>query len=357
MYKITRLKKENAQYNFIIGERSNGKSYAVKHECLKHFLETGQKFMYIRRYNTDITKSLANQYFQDLNVEKLTKGKQNYCYCQSNNIYIALHDLDTGEDSNIVHIGYVRSVAQAQRYSSGSYNDVDIMMYEEFMSLNGRYLPDEIMLFKHLVSTVSRKRDITVYFIGNTISRFCPYFKEFNVHHIAEQEQGTIDVYDNVNASGENVRVACEYCGNVATRSGMSFGADEGMTNAGKWLVHQQPWLDRTEWRELYSFIVEYDDTQFLVEYITQLVKDLRNGFAIYVSVAPPNYLEENPDTRVFTNRVNVNPFHTRGLIPCSAQEQQLLKMVKERAFFEDDLTGTEFKEVWRKLQTLDITF
>ena len=36
---LDRIKKEHAQYNWLIGQRSNGKSYACKLEMLKNYCQ------------------------------------------------------------------------------------------------------------------------------------------------------------------------------------------------------------------------------------------------------------------------------------------------------------------------------
>lgn len=346
MYKISKIKKYSAQYNFIFGERSNGKSYAVKHEVLQHYLKTGQRFVYMRRYDRDISTSLANQYFSNLEVEKLTKGKQNVCYCRGGRIYIANFNPETEKNENVELVGYTRSIAQAQRYSSGAYDDVDIVVLEEFMSLKGDYLPNECMLFKHIISTIARKRLITVYLIGNTLHRLCPYFKEFGLTHVAEQLIGTIDCYE-----VDGVKIAVEYCSNVATKAGMSFGSDDGMTNRGEWLSYSMPHLDNIDdWNTLYDFIVEYDGTRFLVQYI-HCPKS--NEYAMYISsLGDKKDIRKN--IRIFGNQVTTSSYYSRGFEFINPVEKKLLDMTISHGFFEDDLVGTEYVEVYKKLRRLD---
>lgn len=346
MYKLTKIKKYSAQYNFIFGERSNGKSYAVKHEALSHYLKTGQRFVYIRRYDKDISTALTNQYFSNLEVDRLTKGKQNVCYCRGGRIYIARFNSEAEKNENVELIGYTRSIAQAQRYSSGAYDDVDIVILEEFMSLKGDYLPNECMLFKHIVSTIARKRLITVYLIGNSLHRLCPYFKEFGLSHIAEQLIGTIDFYE-----VDGVKIAVEYCSNVATKAGMSFGSDDGMTNRGEWLSYSMPHLDNIDdWKVLYDFIVEYDGTRFLAQYI----HCPKSGeYAMYISsLGDKKNVRKN--IRIFGNQVTTSSYYSRGFEFINPVEKKLIDMTISHGFFEDDLVGTEYIEVYKKLRRLD---
>ena len=48
-YSLDRILKENAVYNMVFGERSNGKTYAVLKYAVNDFVKTGGTFAYIRR--------------------------------------------------------------------------------------------------------------------------------------------------------------------------------------------------------------------------------------------------------------------------------------------------------------------
>ena len=68
----------DAFYYLIYGEKSNGKSYQVKHkEAVLHYLETGKKFILLRRWKEDISTAWIEKYFSDVDVEKITNGKYN----------------------------------------------------------------------------------------------------------------------------------------------------------------------------------------------------------------------------------------------------------------------------------------
>ena len=139
-YHIDELLSHNANYSIVYGERSNGKSYSAKDFALKHFIDTGMKFIYLRRFESDITRALTNQYLSDSSVTQLF-GETKFLKGHAGNIYVsdAMEDKELKEPD--VHVGYIRSLNNAQRYSSGSYLDVDIIIYEEFVSLKGQYFP------------------------------------------------------------------------------------------------------------------------------------------------------------------------------------------------------------------------
>lgn len=106
-YNIDKINEENALFNLIVGEKSNGKSYQVKHkEGVLHYIENkpkildikyqemeslstedkeellkdakkGYRFILLRRWQEDISNLWIEQYFQDVDVAKITDNKYN----------------------------------------------------------------------------------------------------------------------------------------------------------------------------------------------------------------------------------------------------------------------------------------
>ena len=133
-YKIDRIKNEDANINIIIGERSNGKSYQVKHKkAIKPFLDNKEKFVYMRRFKEEIKSSTIEAYFQDVDISKLTKGKYNTVQYWRNRIYLANYDPETNAVKKGECIAYTMSLNQEQNYAGGSYLDV-----EDIISIKGK---------------------------------------------------------------------------------------------------------------------------------------------------------------------------------------------------------------------------
>ena len=78
-YSLNNIKKKNATYNVIFGERSNGKTYAVLKEALKLFKDEGKQFAYVRRWQTDIRGRRSQAIFSALEangeIEKIFNGQ------------------------------------------------------------------------------------------------------------------------------------------------------------------------------------------------------------------------------------------------------------------------------------------
>ena len=72
-YSLDNMKKTKAQYRMLLGEKSNGKSYAVKSELIKDAYLNNRKFVYMRRYREDLKTVDVNAYFADAPVRDITK--------------------------------------------------------------------------------------------------------------------------------------------------------------------------------------------------------------------------------------------------------------------------------------------
>lgn len=350
-YRLDEILKLNANYNLIYGEKSNGKSFAVKEECLKHFLETGGEMAIIRRYDTEISKFKLERYISDtaLHLEEWSGGEYNDIYVYSGQIYICNKDKN-GNRTRSRRWGYSFAINLAQNYSGNGFPLVDRIILEEFISLDGFYLPNELFNFNHIISTIARRRDIKTYMLANSISRLSPYWREYGIDDfIPKQEQGTIGLIERQTDGGTQL-VAVEFCANTEACSKMFAGARGDMINKGKWLTKEMPHLpfNRESAEVLYSFVVEYNTTKFLVEYLVY------NGlFCLYVT---PKTTEIKSNTRVVSNCSSAEMLYSYGFRALNNKERLIFDMIKNgKVFYCDNMTGTEFNECIKNLNKIAI--
>src|SRR5574344_1440820 len=78
-YSLKKIMSENADYNIIIGERSNGKTYAVLEKILTDYVNEKKEGAYIRRWKDDILGKRGDNVFSALcengTVKKLTNDE------------------------------------------------------------------------------------------------------------------------------------------------------------------------------------------------------------------------------------------------------------------------------------------
>lgn len=174
-YRLDNILKNDGQYYVIIGERSNGKSYALNEYIIDKFFQEGEQFVYVKRYDEDIKKKYMSEVFPPLENYILEKYDKRIKFYHGQ--WLAYDSDCEGKLSECETMGYAMSLAQSNRYKGTSYPKVTTILFEEFMSIDCSYIPDEINLFLNLVSTVARYRtNVKVFMLANTISKFSPYF-------------------------------------------------------------------------------------------------------------------------------------------------------------------------------------
>lgn len=348
-YTLTNILNKQAQYNIILGERSNGKSYAVKHYCIKQaWDDDNAKFIYLRRQAEEIRQSIAEAYFSDVDISTISNGKCDCITVYRGEIYACKMDEVTLKPNKIKLLGYVRALVKASQYKSGSYLDVKNIIYEEFIiESSARYLHDEPNLLMSFVSTVARRNNISIWMVGNTISRICPYFTEWELNNIPHQKQGTIDIYeqhtDQLDEDGNEivVKIAVENAENSGNNSKMFFGAKSKMITGGVWQTEAQPHLPKPleDYQILYTCVVIGGGFKFLLRFLSD-----GSNFFWYVE---PKTTEIKPNTRIISNEFNPSPYHTRGFIGVTPAETQIFKYIAQRKIcYASNLCGADFKAV-----------
>lgn len=160
----------NSLFNYIIGERGVGKTFNSLEFCIKRFIKTGEQFIYLRRYKSELKKSVPHL-FDALVTEN--KFPNNNIYTKGDSLYC---------DNKIM--GYAIPLSTSNILKSTSFDKVKTIVFDEFIIDKGtyRYLPNEIECFLDLYETIARLRDVRVLFLGNAISSTNPYFAYFNLH-------------------------------------------------------------------------------------------------------------------------------------------------------------------------------
>lgn len=216
-YNLKNILNENADYNLIIGERSNGKTYACLKYVLEDFYNNGNEFIYLRRWKEDIQSKRAETVFSALiangEIEKITKGNFNNIVFYRGKYFLANYDAETKKMTASKKVCcYSMALTEVEHDKSTSYPKVKNIIFDEFLTRK-YYLPDEFVIFMNVLSTVIRdKKDIKIFMLGNTVNKFCPYFDEMGLNNITKQPQDTIDVYS---YGDSGLKVAVEYCGTV----------------------------------------------------------------------------------------------------------------------------------------------
>jgi len=345
-YNIKPIMSTNAEYYIINGARSNGKSYAVKKLCYDNFMKTGKKFIYLRRFKEDTTIANCDQYFSDPGttvIEKIFKDGDCFSF-YNQKIYLSKSDEETGKCKKIKEVGYIRSLTSQQHYKSSSFDDVNMIIFEEYIS-DTYYLPNEISKFNSFVSTVARNRKIKVFLIGNVISRINPYVRDWDLRGIFKQKQGTIDIYNKKDANGENHKIAVELCAETEEQGKMAFGHASSTVNKGEWDTVVSPKLSDNypdDYNICCRYIIKMINLQFFAEFLQNKKTNIYTWY-IYPKTTPETRLKD----RVITDNIFdlKSEYDTLGFKALTANEQKIFDMLKNGWIkYSDDLTATDFQ-------------
>src|SRR5699024_6812002 len=201
-YSLEKILEKNADYNLIFGERSNGKTYSALEYGIKQFVESGYKNQtaIVRRWKEDIKGKRAETLYNGLEangrIAELTNGEYTEIYYFNGKWYLS--NYDEGIQKHVPYtkpLAYAFALSEMEHDKSTSYPDVTTVIFDEFLTRR-YYLPDEFILFMNVLSTIIRQRNnVKIFMLGNTVNKYCPYFKEMGLKHIPQMEQGTIDIY------------------------------------------------------------------------------------------------------------------------------------------------------------------
>lgn len=344
-YSLNKINKKNATYNVIFGERSNGKTYATLKQALENYFNDGSQFAYIRRWSVDVQPKRMNNLFnaiiEDGYLEKLSGGKFTAIFYRTGRFYLCTYN-DKGKpiynEEDI--IGYAFSLSENEHNKANSYPRVTNIIFDEFLT-NKIYLPDEFMLFMNTVSTIVRQRtNVKIYMLGNTVNKFCPYFKEMGLTNILTMKQGSIDVY----TYGETkLKVAVEYADSKKKfkKNNFYFAFNNPklkMITGGAWELNIYPHAP-VKWRPkniMFTYFIDFNDSLYQCEIIN---KDDNVFTYIHEKTTPI----KNPDKDIIYT-LDYNPkinYNVNILKPLTDYQNKITWFyTHDRVYYQDNNVG-----------------
>lgn len=345
-YTLKEIKKRKAQYNVIIGERSNGKTFAVQEEGVINYALTGKQMAIIRRYDTDFTGKRGREMFAGIVnegiVKKATKGEWTGISYWSSCWYFSKWDNDLNKEvrsSDPFCYGFALNTQEHDK--STSYPRVTTVLFDEFLT-RGVYLNDEFILFTNVLSTIIRLRDdVTIYMCANTVNKYAPYFAEMGLVNIQKMEQDTIDVYT---YGSSDLKVAVEYCGTskrLKKKSDVYFAFNNpklNMITKGTWEIPQYPHLSKSFTKDdiRFTFFIDFYDNLLQCEVVY-----LKDCTFLYIHRKTTALRNPTKDL-IYSVEYSELPNRRRRITaPTNDVERKLLSYFKtEKVFYQDNEIG-----------------
>lgn len=343
-YSTRRIDETGAVYRFIIGERSNGKSYACLSLIVNQYCASGAQGAIIRRWADDLKGKRGQAMFDSLvangAIEKASDGKWTNVHYYAGKWYMCRYD----DDKRIVDetpFCYGFALTAMEHDKSTSYPNVKIIVFDEVLTRN-MYLPDEFVIFMNVLSTIIRQRnDVIIYMLGNTVNQYCPYFNEMGLKHVADMKPGTIDVY----TYGESeLRVAVERCDTLNKEgkpSDMYFAFDNprlNMITGGAWEIDIYPHCP-VKYRPkeiIFTFFIQFDQQMLQCEIVS-------TSQSVFIFIHRKTSEIKDPDTALIYSTEWSHKPNWRRVInrPCTSIERKIVELFRnDKVFYQDNDTG-----------------
>lgn len=349
-YSLTRILQKNATYNMIIGERSNGKTYAVLDYALKDYCENGNQLAIIRRYEIDFIGKRGAQMFDAIVtnglVEKYSKGKWETIIYRASRWWLGKYDENL--DKMILSetpLAFGFSLSSGEHDKSTSYPRVKNIVFDEFLTRD-MYLNDEFVLFMNVLSTIIRQRDgVKIFMLGNTVNKYSPYFKEMGLTNVEKMQQGSIDVY---RYGDSELTVAVEYCepSKKGKKSDVYFAFNNPklqMITGGAWEISIYPHLPiKYQGADIkFKYFIIFNDNILQCEIIKVKDEKKRNCYFTYIHRKTTPLLDKKKDI-IFSTEYSPSPNWFRRLgRPRNDVERTLYQFfVREKVFYQDNEIG-----------------
>ena len=247
---------QNAQYNLVWSERSNGKTFGFLKIALEDYYRDRCTTVYLRRYEMDVKGNKGNEIFQGLNsdgcISEITNNVYDRIIVKGRKAYLARYDEEL--DKNICDdtpFIYLYAMTQMAHDKGAFIPNLKYIIFDEFIepTSEGGYLRDEFTIFKNCISTFVRYRDnINIFLLGNTLNPFNPYFDWLGLTNARKQKQGTIELYES-EKDGLKTKYATEYAassrsknGGIGKPSDIYFTFEKSsMVSEGVWEIKEYP--------------------------------------------------------------------------------------------------------------------
>ena len=345
-YSLDKILTHNALYNVIIGERSNGKTFACLLYGLKNYVKTGKQMAYIRRWQDDFTGKRGATMFDAIVhaglLERITEGRWTNVYFWSGRWYLSCVDGDGKRVTDETPFCYAFALTQMEHDKSTSYPNVTTVIFDEFLTRQ-TYLPDEFILFQNVLSTIIRGRnDVKIFMLGNTVNKWSPYFSEMGLTHIKDMEIGSIDVY----TYGESgLTVAVEFTGSnkQSKASDVYFAFDNprlnmitGTGNIWEMAIYPHCPVKYTPADVLYNYFIIWDGEVLHCEVVRT-----KYSFFTFIHRKTTPIQDDNKDL-IYSVEYDSRPNHRRKITASADRLDRLLysHFQTDRVYYQDNEVG-----------------
>lgn len=357
-YHVDRVAALDTQYVILLGERANGKSYSVKELCVREAFKDQGMLIYLRRWKLELKEDDVTDYFYDVPVKEITAGEYDTIVSRRSRIYLIKYSED-GDITARKEIGRTAALTSAEHLKStikrGLYRNV---IFEEINTLNG-YITNEPRELQQLISSIFGRESGRVWMIGNTLSRYNPYFYEWQLTSVSKMNPGEISRYDFTTDQMEDgqpviVKIAVEFCESTAAqRAGkMFFGKAAESINTGVWETREMAKLPEpfNNYKVRYQVYVDVKDMDFLIKVVEHKErKEERFVFICSGSGKKPDKVK-----RIISDKSSGDPMTSSKLVTITKGDVMIEDLYRRgKLVYATNLAGTDFEAMQKDYKVI----
>lgn len=339
----------DALYYMIFGQRANGKTTAAMIVAAIRYVMYGEPCALIRRWDEDFSGKAASRFFYVLEklglIEYLTNGRWNAIYCYSKMFYFAHIDENGKRSASKEPFCYGFALTQMEHDKGGTYPaNIGTIIFDEFMTRMS-YVPGEFALFQNALSTILRDDGCgKVWMLGNTVSYYCPYFREMGLKHIRTMSPGDIAIYTGLR---EDCKTVVYYSDGLplGKETDKYFAFDNPriqMITAGRFEAALWPHCPREikPGEVVFSFFIDFDEELLRGDVIRGEVDE-------WIYITPKTTPLQHPDEDlIYSDKDDPRPNWRRRITkPRTNAERAILELIgAEKVFYADNQCGESLR-------------
>lgn len=247
-YSPTKALSYGTPWIFSLGNRSIGKTFGWTCKLINSFLQKGEKFIYMRRFDDDL-KLVAPSFFDNIQFKYPTTEFEVDGNGKSGTAMLI--------DKQVA--GITVSLSKVTKFKSVGFADFKYILFDEFLPEDGRYLPNEVELALNFYQSVARgygkaiRPDVKFIFIANNVTMYNPYFIDLHIlenvgtetHYSVDKDRAWVVEFT------QNKEIAKEI-------ASTAFGKMIAKTRYGDYALKSEFYLDSPEFIEKPSGINSY---------------------------------------------------------------------------------------------------
>lgn len=242
--------------------RTAGKTTYFNRLCINNFLKKGKKFCILYRFIHELD-DCATKFFKDISglffPNHIMQSKK-----KAKGIYHELYF----DDKCCGYAIAINSADNIKKYSH-LFNDVELIILDEFQSETNKYCPNEINKFRSIHTSIARGngemvRYVPVILIGNPVSILNPYYVAMNICNRLNENVRFLKGNGYVLEQGHN-----ENAEKAQLESGFNKAFNDDKYNAysaqGVYLNDNLAFVDKPVGKSIYICTLRYDNQDFAI--------------------------------------------------------------------------------------------